>query len=567
MHVIHQMRRVLMKRTRVVAVLLVALALVGLAAPLAYAQAPAPKVTINGLIDQVMSYSRNISNQNTGLFNHPDNLWYSRTRGRFDVTGEIGKAKAVLGIEIDTVWGQTGSVDNNQVGLGAGKQSFGTTSSWDLNTDTQGVIEIKWLYTEFQVPLIPVPTVARLGAQPFGAAATYKISYATGDFAGVNVVSTVAPNVKLLGTYIQVEEGLQGTDAARNTTTPGASPTGILFTQDRGDDHAWIVSAEVSPFKGFDIKPMISGFWAQGTTSGSARAGRGGVNTSTAYTNTPGSQAGANEQRYTVGFDSRFRMVPFSLDPTVLYQFGQRNVFAVCPSGVSAAQCADAGLVGGRKYRADIDAWFIDIRGGFQLGPLLLQAIGVYSTGNGARNSTLGTVRYFQPLSVDTGYQADWGNQLTGLGIDYLNAWNEAGGRIAYPGAQIGWDKYGRAQVGVKATYAITPALSIMAGANVHWTAEEVDREGTPAAGAGIFPAFARRGGQDRDNSRYVGTEFFAILGWRFAPGLSWDNAIGYMSMGSALDAVTDPTYQRDGYTGRNTNDPFIYTSRIRFTF
>jgi hypothetical protein len=34
------------------------------------------------------------------------------------------------------------------------------------------------------------------------------------------------------------------------------------------------------------------------------------------------------------------------------------------------------------------------------------------------------------------------------------------------------------------------------------------------------------------------------------------------MFMGDALDAVTDPTAG-----GRNTNDPFIYTSRVRFTF
>jgi hypothetical protein len=549
-----------MKRTRVIAVLMLALAFIGLAAPAAFAQAPAPKVTINGLIDQVMSYSQNINNYNGGQFNHPDSMWYSRTRGRFDITGEVGKAKGVLGIEIDTTWGQTGSTDTNRAGTVSGATSFGTTSSWDLNTDSLAVIEIKWLYTEFEMPFIPVPTKVRLGAQPFGAAATYKISYATGDFAGVNVVSTLTPNVKLLGTYVQVEEGLVGTDTASGTTTPNAAPTGILSTQDRGDDHAWILSTEVTPFKGLDLKPMISGFWAQGTTNGSARQGRGGINTSTAFSPTGDAHGSLNEQRYTVGMDARLRMGPFSFDPTILYQFGQRNV-------VAPAAFAASGAIPGRIYRSDIDAWFIDLRAGFQIGPLLLQAIGVYSTGNSARNNTLGTVRYFQPLTTDTGYQADWGNQITGLGIDYLNAWNEAGGRIAYPGVSIGWDKYGRAQVGLKATYAITPALSIMAGANAHWTAEDVDREGTPGAGLGITPAFNRGAGQTRDNTRYVGTEFFAVLGWRFAPGLSWDNAVGYMAMGSALDAVTDPTYQRDGYTGRNTNDPFIYTSRVRFSF
>jgi len=52
-----------------------------------------------------------------------------------------------------------------------------------------------------------------------------------------------------------------------------------------------------------------------------------------------------------------------------------------------------------------------------------------------------------------------------------------------------------------------------------------------------------------------------ALITWRFAPGLTWDNQFGYMFMGPALDGVTDPTLPR------NTNDPFMLTSRIRFTF
>jgi len=542
-----------MKRTSVVAVLMIALGLVALAAPLAYAQAPAPKVTINGLIDQVMSYSRNITNYNGGLFNRPDSQWYARTRGRFDITGEVGKVKGVLGIEIDTSWGQTGSTDTNQAGTAAGRTAFGTTSSWDLNTDSQAVIEIKWLYTQFEMPLIPVPTTVRLGAQPFGAAATYKLTYATGDFAGVNVVSQVAPNVKLLGTYVQVEEDRVGIDTASSSDPTTQTPTGVLSSQARGDDHAYIFSAEVTPFKGLDIKPMFSGFVAEGTTNGAARQGRGGINTTTAYSPTGDFRGDMDEARYTVGVDARYRMGPFSLDPTVFYQYGQRTVIA-------PANFAASGAIPGRRYRADLDAWFVDVRAGFQLGPLLLQAIGVYSTGNSARNNTLDKVRYFQPLSTDTGYQADWGNQLTGLGIDYLNAWNEAQGRIAYPGVAIGWDKYGRHQIGLKATYAVTPALSITGGVNGHWTATAVDRNGTATAGAGILPVFA--GATPRDNERYVGTEFFALIGWRFAPGLSWDNSFGYMKMGPALDGVTDPTAG-----GRNTNEPMILTSRIRFTF
>ena len=564
-----------MKRTSLV-VLMIALAILALAAPLAYAQAPAPKVTISGLIDNLTSYSENIANYNGGFFNRGDKMWYARTRGRFDFIGEVGKAKGVLGIELDHVYGQTGSNDSSIVNAGGASgvavaNGFGTDGGFDLNTDSRGIIEIKWLYVEFPMPLIPVPTTVRLGAQPFGAASTYKLCvYTCSDFPGVNITSQITPNVKVLATYIQLEESLVGIDTKTATGTPSPSPTGIATTQQRGDDFSYIFSAEVTPFKGLDLKPMFSMLYAQGTTSGSARQGRGGINTTTAFststtdcgatgTGTTCVRGGMNEYRYTVGLDTRFRVGPFSFDPTVLYQFGNRAVL-----GPTSTAFQDNGVIAGRRYYADLNAWLIDLRGGFQLGPLLIEALGVYSTGNSRRNNTLGTVRYFQPLTTDTGYLADWGTSLTSLGVDYLNAWNEAGGRIAYPGVSIGWDKYGRAQLGAKATYAITPALSVMAGANGHLTAEKVDRDGTPVAGAGIPPQFTvpGGGGQVRSASRYGGTELQAQISWRFADGLAWDNQFGYMFMGKALDGVTDPAAG-----GRNTNEPFMLTSRVRFTF
>jgi hypothetical protein len=548
-----------MKRTTL-AVLMIALAILAMAAPMAYAQAPAPKVTISGLIDNVTSYSQNIANYNGGVFNRGDQMWYMRTRGRFDFIGEVGKAKGVLGIELDHVYGQAGSNDSTIVNAGAAattavQTGFGTDGSFDLNTDSRGIIEIKWLYVEFPVPLIPIPTTARLGAQPFGAIASYKLAaYATGDFPGVNVNWQFTPNVKLVTTYVQVEENLTGP-----TTKDGLAYAGILNTQNRGDDWAAIISPEITPFKGLDLKPLLSVFSAQGTTNGSSRAGRGGIGTGSGFFANPDGtmRGGINEQRYTVGLDARLRMGPFSLDPTFMYQFGNRTVLGNTTG--AAAGFAAAGVVNGRKYYADINAFLFDLRAGYQLGPLLLEGVGVYTTGNKARSTTLTSVGYYQPLTTDTSYLADWGTQLTSLGIDYLNAYNEAAGRIAYAGNQIGWDKYGRGQIGIKATYAFTPALSVMAGVNGHWTAEAVDRNSTAVPGAGLLPAFA---GGPRDNSNFVGTEFMALVSWRFADGLVWDNAAGYMIPGRALDAVTDPTVG-----GRNTNTPFIVTSRVRFTF
>ena len=136
-----------MKRTSL-AVLMLALALVALAAPMAFAQAPAPKVTINGLIDNVTSYSQNVANYNGGFFNRKDSMWYFRTRGRFDIIGEVGKAKGVLGLEMDHVFGQAGSNDSTIVNAGAAsgtavQTGFGTDGSFDLNTDSRGIIEVK----------------------------------------------------------------------------------------------------------------------------------------------------------------------------------------------------------------------------------------------------------------------------------------------------------------------------------------------------------------------------------------------------------------------------------------
>src|SRR5262245_58771786 len=350
---------------RIFVLALAALALLGVVTPDAFAQAPTPTFKINGLIDSVTTYSRNASNYGLdGDLARNDTQWYARTRGRFDFIGEVGKAKGVLGIEIDASYGQAGSGDNN-IGTAGANVCFGCSGSYDLNTDVRAIIEIKWLYTEFEVPLIPVPTVVRVGAQPFGSAATYKLAaYATGDFAGLNIVSTITPNVKVNFSYVNVEEQLVGKNGCNNPTACSVASFGITNGQVRGDDFAIILAPEVTPIKGLDLKPMFSYFYANGDTSGASRQGRGGIgqggtitfgNTSTtvgsAFTN-PNTRdgTGINENRYTIGLDGRFRLGPFSLDPTLLFQFGKRQVV------VPAALAAPGGRTAGSIAKANINA-------------------------------------------------------------------------------------------------------------------------------------------------------------------------------------------------------------------
>jgi len=256
-----------MRRLLVLAVTLVAV--LGILAPPVMAQAPAPKVTITGFIDQIGTYTRNMSHYDFDYSRANDVQSYGRTRGRFDVIGEVGKAKAVLGIELDMYYGQTGSADNNIQG-NATSAGFGASGGFDLNTDSRTIFELKWLYTEFPLP-IPLPTTVRLGAQPFSTLATDKLAvYANGDFPGVAMIFDITPAAKLNLTYVQVEESLTG---GRDNFV-------------RGEDWAVIASFGFSPFKGLDIKPMYSFFEAKGPTSGSARQGRGGVDTATSFPTT-----------------------------------------------------------------------------------------------------------------------------------------------------------------------------------------------------------------------------------------------------------------------------------------
>src|SRR5712691_5021505 len=133
---------------RMLVLTLALLAFVGFVAPpevfaQAPAAAPAPTFTITGLMDNVTTFTRNMSTYDANVNRNRDSQWYARTRGRFDIIGQVGPAKAIFGFEIDSYWGQTGFIDsNNGPGCVAGNSNAsvqcgavgsGSESSFDLN--------------------------------------------------------------------------------------------------------------------------------------------------------------------------------------------------------------------------------------------------------------------------------------------------------------------------------------------------------------------------------------------------------------------------------------------------
>ena len=109
-----------MKRFPVMAAVL---AFVTLATPapvvLAQEPVPAPKVTISGTFDQVTSMGRNFYDGN--YTRTSDHEWYARTRFRPDFEFAVGRTKAVLGVELDLNYGQTGSNDGGFPGNNSGQ--------------------------------------------------------------------------------------------------------------------------------------------------------------------------------------------------------------------------------------------------------------------------------------------------------------------------------------------------------------------------------------------------------------------------------------------------------------
>jgi hypothetical protein len=550
----------------------------------AFAQTPppAPKVTITGTFDQITAAGRNIYDGNFSRDN--DREWYARTRFRPDFEFAVGRTKAVLGIELDLNYGQTGSNDGGFPGNNAGtacgfsggcKGAGAAGGGLDLNTDVAGLFEIKWIYTEFDLtgkdslmPFIPVLTVARAGGQPFGTIANYKVYYANGDFAGLDLYTTFTPDIKNHFAYVIVEDQLAGGNRL---------PAGSVSTQNRtsrGEDYAFIVSPEFTPFKGLDMKPMFSWFHADGLTSTNARRNAFNQRTVGTTMNGAGAYAGSNvglalgsaggdstlqEQRYTAGLDARWRVGPFGLDPTISYQWGSYE---------TQAQKTD-GTVG--RVKGDASAWLFDVIGSYQLGPLLLEMRGTYSTGNKARDNLSQSKRYYEPLDLDTGFWSGGWLGILGLGVDYFNG---GGGANIGMDTNVGYDRYGRGSFGLRATYSLTPSLAFYGVVSPNWTAEKVD---TNTGCGALNPSTSQLGCTTRvavagsgrpsfaeGDSNYLGTEVNGGFTWRFAPNAAFDLAGYYLFAGSAMD-------QAESLNGvivkRDARDGYYAAARVRLSF
>jgi hypothetical protein len=569
-----------MRRFIVTAVL--AFAILVMLAPPGFAQAPAPKVTISGLFDQITSMGRNTYDGN--LTRNSDSEWYARTRFRPDFEFAVGRVRAVLAFEIDLAYGQMGPNDGGFPGNASGSAGgaatvagqppatkVNTNGSLDINTDVGGMIEIKWIYTEFPLtgkdsllPFIPVETMARAGGQPFDTLGQYKLAqFANGDFAGVSAITTFTPNIKTNLAYIIIEDQLAGANRGNPSLKTG-----------RGEDYSVLFSPEFTPTKGLDLKPLFNWIHADGQTSGTVRRNLtntgtvGGALNAVGARGEPSNAAAAgspayHEDRYTIGIDARWRIGGFGLDPTFYYQWGKIDSQAFVRS-------AGASATGSKTITADMSAFLFDVIGSYQLGPLLLELRGMYSTGNKARDNLATKIRYYQPLDTDGNYWAGGWTQFWASAVDYFNQ------GFATTGNYVGYDRYGRGGVAGRATYNITPALSLYAVLHAMFTAQAVDTDtGSQLASAGGVGTPARttinQNSWVSGDSNYIGTEANLGMTWRFSANTAFDLVGGYFFAGDAFDATEciggAATCNANLARKKSAQDAYTLAARIRLAF
>src|SRR4030095_422393 len=183
-------------------------------------------------------------------------------------------------------------------------------------------------------------------------------------------------------------------------------------------------------------------------------------------------------------------------------------------------------------------AFLFDLIASYQLGPLLLEARGAYSTGNKARDNLAKGIRYYQPLDTDGNYFAGgWTNFWASGPVDYFNQ------GLAPTGNYVGYDRYGRASIAGRVTYNLTPALSLYGVVHAFLTAQAVDTDtGSQLAATGGSGTPARttvsQNSWVKGDSNYLGTELSLGLTWRFSANTAFDLIGSYLLSGDGLNAA-----------------------------
>ena len=489
-------------------------------AALATAPAFGAELRVTGFIDNIFPhFEGNLSSEDDDATRNSDQATYGRQRARFFFNFIASDdLRGVFGLEIDNAFGEP-SFDK----FGSGGVTT-SQSGFDRGTDNNQ-IEVKHLYADFRIPQIPIGNRWRLGGFRFQALPLHSGQVYNIDGGGGDLRLTFSDQVSLLLSYQQLEEDLD--------RFPGSDKI--------GEDYVTAATLMLRPIDGLDFHllglyaHLHEPFGSTGTGSPFGDIIEDSLNVAT-------------ESRYYVGFDSRYRIGNFRIEPSFVYLLGNREF-------TSASRAATG--VG----EIDFDGYQAILEVGYTTGPWLFAGKFGYSSGNEADDDL---------NNRGIGNRADIGWRQVATESPRIGDWFEihgtsdvdgTGTRVFRRGAESEhFERFGWMVLGGKAEYKATDNLILEGAVGGFWTAEKTGCPAVVRTETGACGGPTNSSGEPALNftgdSRFVGWEIDAGLRYTIMPGLTWTPRLGYADYGDAFAA-----------NNRKATDAWIFVNRLIYIF
>jgi len=475
---------------------------------------------VTGFFDNIIPHvNGNISNGDRDLTRNGDQATFARERTRFFFNFIASDdLRGVFALEQDNIFG---APSRNAIG----SRCITTTGpfaneqcGFDNGIDNNN-FELKHLYVDFRVPQLPLGNRFRIGGIPADVTPLHPHLLFTMDSGGGNVQLDFTEKISLLAHYIQLEEDLDRFTGSAKI----------------GEDYLTGGTLMLKPIPGLDLHLLgILGHLQQ--PFGPSLTGSIGpfVAVQGATTNV------RTEDRYYVGFDSRYRLGNAQIEPTFIYLFGDRK------------------FTSGRE--SDFNAFAAQLSLQYTTGPWSFQLKGAFASGNEASDdindqgnprTQREDVKRFFPMGIDAFHR--FGENFEILGRQVADA-TSPDFLAGTPGELAGFDRFGLIHVGLRPQYKLTDRLTLEGAVGAFWTAEKT---GCPASlRTGPGGACANRLFDFTGNSRYMGTEVDAGTIYTIMPGLTWQTRFGWAFLGDAFQIQN-----------RNVQDAWLFVNRLLYTF
>jgi hypothetical protein len=456
----------------------------------------------------------------------------------------------------------TPAVDNAGSGCEAGTgthqfQECGLDEGIDNN-----LIEVKWMYVDFRVPQIPIGNRFQLGGFRHVATPLHPGMLYQRDAGGLATRLILTDQVTLDLHYVQVDE-----DTYRFRDSAKV-----------GEDYIIQSRLELKPLPGLDLHLLGVFGHLHRPFGNQAFAGSSGTVSSFAGFRDDGTNT-TTEDRYYVGFDSRYRLGNLSIEPTFIYLLGTRK-FCTPLTTLEAGTVACTSAAAGQEI--DYGGFQTMLQLNYTWSKWLFTGVFGYTSGNKATDDlnnrgVAGTTREdvgFRPLGLDGGHpfgtwNGFWGK--SGMGVDATGtSFYAPGGRRMSLGEVGEFAVFGAIMTVGAVDYKATDKLVLRGAVGAYWTAEKTacpavfrrtrttaqDPRGFDCLGGTAAQQTVGRLMDYTGDSRYMATALDVGTRYSIMPGLLWSTNFSYAFLGDALKIST-----------RNVQDTWLLANQVLYAF